>query len=614
MKYVTLVLVALLCSADLKAQRSGKESETVPLKSLQRKLDSLQAVSVAHIKLAGKTTASNFDTTTFAARINSSWGAGLSTTEKLNVFDTYWKQIDSFYASFNGLPMYNWDSIVTAMRTEISGGVSKGRFAGIMGQLLGYLNDGHTHFYDMDLFSTSSTFWGRPLFYGPSGSYGGCLTMLNDSSVMVYTAVPGNVLGLQPGDRILGYNGIAWKALVPLLLRHQLPMGMSPYSTDSATWHRYMLSVLGNFLMFDTLNIEKCDGTRVNFPTTIMTSAYTGNNFCTEQMEVPGVKKMTYTDYYTNNKMVTWGVITGTGIGYVALYDCSDISGDSLLNPIRTLVEDSMVDGLIIDIRTNFGGSLLTFRKAFHYLNNGDLAWMGWADRMSPTDRYTMDPSLAPPSSYGTTDTDPNSFDKKIALLVGPGAISAGDMMQILYTHHPKLKIIGKPTAGAFGSIRSITMPYSNFNASRQNGDFYRAEDNTFYLSHHNFPIDSFVWFNRTSVCNNQDNVVNTAIDWIKPELGIKDLSGADASVRVFPNPSTGNFNIHLKNLPSGKAEIILYNSLGMELGRRTIDITTTETKIKVDFSDANISSGTYTIAIKSIGTQPLFKKVMIVK
>lgn len=290
------------------------------------------------------------------------------------------------------------------------------------------------------------------------------------------------------------------------------------------------------------------------------------------------------------------------------------MSGDSLLNPIRTLVEDSMVDGLIIDIRTNFGGSLLTYYNAFHYLNNGDLAWMGWADRVSPTDRYTMDPSLAPPSAYGTTDIDPNYFDKKIALLVGPGAISAGDMMQILYTHHPQLKIIGKPTAGAFGAIQSITMPYSNFNASRQNGDFYRAEDNTFYLSHHNFPIDSFVWFNRASVCNNQDNILNTAIDWIKPELGINYLSGADASVRVFPNPSTGNFNIHLKNLPSGKAEIILYNSLGMELGRRVVDITTTETKIKVDFSDANISSGTYIMAIKGNGAQPLLKKVMLVK
>ncbi len=614
MKYATLVFVVLLCSVNLNAQINSKEFETVPLKTLQRTLDSLQALSVSRMQLAGKTTASNFDTTTFTARINSSWGAGLSTSEKLNVFDTYWKQIDSFYASFNGLPMYNWDSIVNAMRTEISGGVSKGRFAGIMGQLLGYLNDGHTHFFDLDLFSTSSTFWGRPLFYGPSGSYGGCLTMLDDSSVMVYTAVPGNVLGLQPGDRILGYNGIPWKVLVPLLLRHQLPMGVSAYSTDSATWHRYMISVLGNFLMFDTLNIEKCDGTKVNFPTTIMTSAYTANNFCTEQMEVPGVKKMTYTDYYTNNKMVTWGVITGTGIGYVALYDCGDISGDSLLIPIKRLVEDSMVDGLILDIRTNFGGSLLTYRNAFHYLNNGNFAWMGWADRVSPTDRYTMDPSLAPPSAYGTTDTDPSYFDKKIALLVGPGAISAGDIMQILYTHHPQLKIIGKPTAGAFGSIRSITMPFSNFNASRQNGDFYRAEDNTFYLSHHNFPIDSFVWFNRTSVCNNEDNILNTAIRWIKPELGVNSTVSENADVRIYPNPSTGHFNILIKNAVAGSAQISLYDPMGTRIGSLTKDITPGDNKLRVDFSDTGLSSGTFILELRFNGSEPMRRKVTIIK
>jgi hypothetical protein len=612
MRYLISLILISIYSISVFAQTSSNPNSRVPLKELQRTLDSLQLMNITQPKLAAKTTAANFDTALLAARINSSWGAGLTTVEKLNVFDKYWKQIDSFYSSFTGLPMYNWDSITTAMRTEISGGVSKGRFAGIMGQLVRYLNDGHTHFYDMDLFSTSSTFWGRPLLYGPSGDYGACLTMLNDSSAMVYSSLPGNVLGLQPGDRVLGYNNIPWKKLVPMLLRHQIPMGMAPYSTDSATWHRYITGVLSNFLMFDTLNIEKCDGTKINYPTTIMTSAYTPNNFCTEQIDIPGIKKMTYTDYFTNNKMVTWGVISGTGIGYVALYDCGDISGDSLLNPIKKLVEDSLVDGLIIDIRTNFGGSLLTYRDAFHYLNNGDFPWMGWAHRATTTDRYTMDPFTTPSTAYGTTDTHPNYFDKKIALLVGPGAVSAGDVMQILYTHHPKLKIIGKHTAGAFGAIQSIPMPYTNFNASRQNGDFYRAEDYNFYLSHHNFPIDSFVWFDRASVCNNKDNILNTAISWIKPELGVTDLLTSTLSAKIYPMPAAGNFNILLNTPVSGIVELNLYNSLGIMTAQTTSKVISGENKLNADYSE--LMSGSYILEIKGSGMGTITKKIVVIK
>ena len=312
--------------------------------------------------------------------------------------------------------------------------------------------------------------------------------------------------------------------------------------------------------------------------------------------------------------MVTWGVISGTGIGYVALYDCGDISGDSLLNPIKKLVEDSLVDGLIIDIRTNFGGSLLTYRDAFHYLNNGDFPWMGWAHRATTTDRYTMDPFTTPPTAYGTTDTHPNYFDKKIALLVGPGAVSAGDVMQVLYTHHPKLKIIGKHTAGAFGAIRSIPMPYTNFNASRQNGDFYRAEDNTFYLSHHNFPIDSFVWFNRTSVCNNEDNILNTAIRWIKPELAVNSTISESTSVRIYPNPSTGHFNIMIKNATAGIAQISLYDPTGIRIGSQTTDLSQGDNKLRVDFSEKNLSSGTFILELRCNGSEPLLRKVTVIK
>ena len=157
-------------------------------------------------------------------------------------------------------------------------------------------------------------------------------------------------------------------------------------------------------------------------------------------------------------------------------------------------------------------------------------------------------------------------------------------------------------------------MPFSNFNASRQNGDFYRAEDNTFYLSHHNFPIDSFVWFNRTSVCNNEDNILNTAIRWIKPELGVNNIVSENADVRIYPNPSTGHFNILIKNAAAGPAQISLYDPLGVRIGSQTKDVTQGDNKLRVDFSETDLSSGTFVLELRCNGSEPLRRKVTVIK
>lgn len=613
MKYPILLFVFIMACVGAHAQELMKQTnDGVPLKALQYKLDSLYSAGMQKTTVAAKTTASIYDTSTFRARIDSWWGVGVTTAEKLQVFDSYWKNVDSFYGGFVGLPMYDWNSITNAMRAEIASGVSRGRFAGILGKLTAYLNDGHSGVYDFGI--STGGLWGRPIFYGPTGAYGACVTMLADSTAMVYTSMAGNALNLQPGDRVLGYNGIPWKTLVNILLQYEAPVLSTKNSTDSATWHKYICSVLGNFLMFDTINIEKCDGSLVNFATSVMyPGGYMGSNLCTEQMAVPGVQTMSYEDYYTNNKMITSGVITGKDIGYVAMYDCGDFTGDSLYNHIKTLVEDSVVDGLIIDIRTNYGGTLLSFRKAFEYLYAGDQPWIGCAYRDNPANKYTMDPYLAPPSSYGLTDIDPHSFDKKIALLVGPGSISAGDMMQVLYTHHPKLKTFGKPTAGAFGGVYGVPVP-DPFFGNRQGGSFYTPDNYYYHLSHHNFSIDSFVWFDKASTCAGKDKVLETAIKWIKPELGIEDIKTISATAKVYPNPSYGAFNILLQSPVATTVTISLLNTTGAEKASISATVSIGENKLRADFSGMNLPVGSYQIVIRGNGMATLVRKVTVLR
>ncbi len=140
-----------------------------------------------------------YDTTRWAHLIDSTWGGGLSDTIKVQLFNEFWVQMDSFYASFVGLPPYNWDSIVTSMRTEIGDSVSEGRFAGIIGNLLEYINDVHTSFYDYAVSYGTPIYPGLPVFRSESGRFGACITPVNDSVAMVYTVDPGHPFWLAAG-------------------------------------------------------------------------------------------------------------------------------------------------------------------------------------------------------------------------------------------------------------------------------------------------------------------------------------------------------------------------------------------------------------------------------
>lgn len=539
------------------------------------------------------TTGPVFDTTRWAHIIDSTWGSGLADTDKLNLFNFYWDTVNTHYAAFVHLPAYNWDSVVGAMQTEIGGGVSKGRFAGIIGNLMTYINDGHSHFYDNTVNYGSAIYQGMPVFRGESGMFGACVTTLHDTAAMVYTADPGHPFGLQPGDVILGYDGIAWTSLVRTILRHQLPNAIYMGSSPEALFHRYIQAAGENWYLFDTINIRKCNGTLVNLPTSLMLGRYY-RDFCTEQMAVPGVHKMTYTDYMINYRLTTWGVISGTRVGYVALYDCSDISGDSLYNKVKILVEDSLVNGLILDIRTNYGGSFNAYLKTFDYLTDaGAIDWLGYGARYDTT---RTDMMLYPSYYYDFSDADANHFDKRVALLCGPNAVSAGDVMPVMFRRNPYVKLFGKNTAGAFGAYFGLTLPYSDYYGSYQGINFYDAANDTFYLSHTYYPIDSAIWFSQDSVCSNTDNIVTTAVQWINQSLAVNNLTTVQPSVKIFPNPSRGNWNLSIRSQVSEQASVTVFNALGCAVNRQTIQLNPGIQTLKI--SQVNLPPGSYYVHI----------------
>ena len=173
--------------------------------------------------------------------VDSTWGPGQSVTDQLQVFDQFWDLVDKKWAGFPNLPL-SWDSLRNVYRPQIGAGLSRGRFYALMSRLWMGLQELHTCITDdkvESVFNDAGRFRYRRgvplLMMGPGGSLiGAAVLPLPDSTNVVYNVVPGNPLGLEPGDLVLGYEGVPWKQLYRKLLDAGLPVSFN-YSWFGST-------------------------------------------------------------------------------------------------------------------------------------------------------------------------------------------------------------------------------------------------------------------------------------------------------------------------------------------------------------------------------------------
>ncbi|HMQ69956.1 MAG TPA: hypothetical protein PKA90_13135 [Ignavibacteria bacterium] len=275
----------------------------------------------------------HYSSTDWRNIIDSTWGPGLPTSEKLKIFDTFWNRIDSSFACFHDLTV-NWDSLKQVYRPEIEAGVSRGRFAGIMSRLSIALKESHTYAMDYGVYSTPR-YPGIPFMniggWGENQYFGAGLTPLSDSSLLVYNVIPNHPLGLQRGDIILGYDGIPWKVLVYQLLDIEFPLSNGWRCSPATFTHSILMSAGRNWHLFDTIDIVKYGtGTTVHLPTSLLSGLNT-SLFCTEQMDIAGVPKPNY----NSGQYVSYGIIQGTNTGYIYCWQWSGNAGQQFFRLFR---------------------------------------------------------------------------------------------------------------------------------------------------------------------------------------------------------------------------------------------------------------------------------------
>ena len=553
--------------------------------------------------------------------IDSVWGPGLPTAQKLEIFDTAWDTINAKYAAFQNLDV-NIDSLRDLYRPEIENGVSRGRFAGIMSHFSLAMKECHTVILDVPVSWGTPITSGVPLFViGPwynNERFGASLTPLPDSSLLVYRSISNHSLGLVAGDIVLGYDGIPWKELYKELLTAQLPISLNWVwgSNDKSITHCILSSAGLNWHLFDTIDIVKYNtGDTLHFSTSLLDNQ-SGTVWGNEQLNVPGVEwPNIFQDDY-----VSWGIVEETQIGYIYVtawtYDPIYQISQQFYNAIDSLMHHNETIGMIIDFRLNYGGGgtsndgfSLIFNTSFNTLNM-DVRCGDPNDHFSmcnhPTITYLLFRIYGNPNNY---------YDKPIAVLTGPGTVSAGDFESRRLKFHPMAEFFGKSSSGAYctASYPDLGHPDWFFYLSTGNGHVISDHQ---YLAHTELEMDQDVWLTQEGVVNNQDDVVEAAIEWINGTSSIEENNNElvlDYNLsNNFPNPFNPLTTISYSIPKNGFVSLKVYDVLGNEIAT-LVNGEKPAGEYVVEFDASYLSSGIYFYQMRT-GNINYIKKMVLLK
>jgi hypothetical protein len=460
--------------------------------------------------------------------VDRTWGPGLPTAEKLRIFDHFWQTIEWQFAAFQGIEDVDWRGLHDRYRSEVEQGVSRGRFAAIMSHSAFALRESHTRVRDVGVNITSRARRGVPLLvldpWGTNSS-GVCATALPDGTALVYEAPPGNPLGLAAGDRVLGYDGRPWTELVAELLAAELPIA-APYwgSSPSSLRHTLVASAPQNWHLFETMDVLSPGASH---PRRVSTRALDQqpaiSPVCSERVSAAGLP----TPDTATNDVVAWDVLPGTRIGYITVWGWIGDAEQQFAEAVEELTQRRDTDGLVIDFRYNVGGNMHLSDRGLAMLFDRPTPTINFASRVAADDPYLLHPTVPQlPSAYsvdGPGAYDPRSYDRPIAVLTGPGGLSSGDLVADRLTYHPRARMFGAPTAGAFNAPAPIELgegwfaQYAVANAYRVSGDPAAAPD---YLTHEESRVDERVWLTPRDAASGRDTVLARALSWVSQAAG----------------------------------------------------------------------------------------------
>ncbi len=453
--------------------------------------------------------------------VDAYWGPGSTPAEQVAIFDAAWDNLDRDYGAYMNLEV-DMQVLRRQYRQEIREGVSAGRLAALMNHLSLAMKDAHTVIMNDVVNWTNRINVDTPLFivgaWVDHSPFGAALTPMPDGSLLVYRVLPNHVLGLEPGDLVLGYDGVPWKDLYPQLLAAELPIQLrgSWGSTDDSMQHCMLTSAGMNWHLFDTIDIQKHGSDEiVSLPTDLLLNQPHDTIWGNEQMPIPGVEMPDF----VNEDYITWGVIEDTQIGYIYVaswhWDDQYRISEQWYEALDELMNHHETIGLIVDFRLNYGGDMREAHNGYRLLFNERITAVSFDVRGDPEEHLDMVPSPTHTAAMFTIPGESDTYyDKPVAVLFGPGAVSNGDWESLRMGLHPMVRTFGKPTNGAF-TLSDFPDLGDDWYFTKATGSGYLI-DGHHYLAHTGVQPDEDVWLDRDDVAAGRDTVVEAAKRWIE--------------------------------------------------------------------------------------------------
>jgi C-terminal peptidase prc len=286
------------------------------------------------------------------------------------------------YRDFNGV---DWYAIHTEYASMIKSGISTDDFYTAMESMIHRLGDNHSRFF-------------RPSELDPDDVSIGVLQKVvpvrqNTLILAVEPGGPADEAGLKPRDSILLIKG-------------------EPVLDESDQFKQYLL--------------EGPEGTSITV--TVQSPGQAPRSVNVILRKVVLHYKLPYQTLTTSN---------GLRVGYVMLYDFDYVQiSDLFESALKTMNQDSPLDGLIVDCRVNSGGQASEMREVLSFFTDGLSGYYVKGD--------TKEPIVI---SKGSTNL---MWGKQVPLvvLIGPLTISAGEVFAGILKDKGRAYLIGERTQG----------------------------------------------------------------------------------------------------------------------------------------------------------------------
>ena len=492
--------------------------------------------------------------TDWAALIDSTWGPSpWRQFQRSSIFNDWWGINQTDAACFQDLPV-DWVAVYNQFASEAGAlTISQGRFHAIITQTVKQLSEGHSFVIDGTVSATAAD-PGVPVFvrgvWGDATRVGAGVTPLADGTALVYEVLPGQPLGLEPGDRILGYDGRSWEELARELIDvHELPITGHYWGSDPEGFDHVLLgSAAANWHLFGTMDVLKHSTGRVQHLSTAPLAGQTTNMFVTEQLDVPGIPKP---DGSVALGWFTHGIIPGTNIGYVNGLAWQGAAGIEFEQAIDELTQQMNTDGLIVDFRFNLGGNMFLSNDGLSILFTQNVPTIDFVERCGDPNDVLSLCRLMIPANYVIPGNPATSYNKPVAVLNGPATISSGDQVSLRFDFLAGARSFGKSTSTTFNGPAGVTWSDAAVALVYQGRycqfDTYLLSNPGEYLTHDERQVDCPVWFEPDDVVQGIDTVLQEAIDWIQgnhADVDGDDFGGRCDNCPIIFNPQQADADI----------------------------------------------------------------------